>query len=106
MNELIPYIIYALIGSLANIIRELARLEGITSNFKLSVWIKKNKYKTVYSLLIAVCTIFLLNGLGELTVSSAILTGFAGDALIKTKVSKSMFGTGSDSIENKNNPNN
>lgn len=85
INEIYLYVLVALIGSMAHILRELARLEKITETFRLSIWLKKNKFTTIYGFLIAVLTILALYSINELNWASAIMAGYTGDSLLKTK---------------------
>lgn len=92
MKEIIniwPYIVLALIGTLGNIVKELARLENIKDNFKFSTWFKKNKYKTLSGFILSIIGIFLLYP-NDLTWASAIMVGYMGDSIIKTKISKQL----------------
>jgi hypothetical protein len=89
INEIYQYAIIALIGSLAHILRELARLEKITEIFSLKIWLKKNKYTTIYGFLLAILAIIVLWYTKELNWASAIMAGYTGDSLLKTKITQS-----------------
>ena len=80
------YILLAIIGTFANIIRKLAALEDAKNQFSLKVWWQKNKFKTLYGILASILSIFILKQMGELTEVTAILIGFTGDALLKSKL--------------------
>lgn len=89
INEIYLYVLVALIGSMAHILRELARLEKISETFKFSIWLKKNKYTTIYGFLAAILTIIVLWSIKELNWASAIMAGYTGDSLLKTKFTQS-----------------
>lgn len=86
LKEIYPYLLVALIGSFGHILKELARLEKITETFRFKIWIRKNKFTTTYGLALTIITIIVLWSLKELNWASAILAGYAGDSILKTKL--------------------
>lgn len=86
LKEIYPYLLVALIGAIGHILKELARLENITATFNLKVWLRKNRYKTIYGIVVTILTIIMLWSLEQLNLASAILAGYAGDSIMKTKL--------------------
>jgi hypothetical protein len=85
IKEIYPYALVALIGAFGHILLKLSGLENITENFSIKVWLKKNKFGTLYGIVATVITVILLWSIKELNWASAALAGYAGDSLMKTK---------------------
>ena len=85
IKEIYPYLLVALLGAAVHILKELARLEKISENFKLSVWLQKNRFTTLSGIGVTILTIILLWSIKELNWAAAALAGYAGDSLMKTK---------------------
>jgi len=86
IKEIYPYMLVALIGALVHILSKLAGLEKLTETFSLKIWLHKNRFTTLYGFGATLLTIFILWSTKELNWASAILAGYAGDSLMKTKL--------------------
>jgi hypothetical protein len=85
IKEIYPYMLVALIGAFVHILSKLAGLEKLTETFSLKIWLHKNRFTTLYGFGATFLTIFILWSTKELNWASAILAGYTGDSLMKTK---------------------
>jgi len=76
-------IIFAFFGVLLNILRKLSELERFKERFSIAVWINKNLFKTIFSLLASIIIAFALKN--QISNFDAIFLGFTIDAFMKTK---------------------
>ena len=84
---MIEYVVLAILGILVNILRELADIEK-DQPVNLSLWLSKNKYNLIYSAVACVAALFLLKATQQLTMVNAIMAGYAGDTIVKTKIKR------------------
>lgn len=83
--ELLLYLLLAFLGSLLHILKLLAKLENLSEMFSLKIWLRKNLYKTLYGLLASLITVVLIWNSGNISWLYAVLIGYTGDSILKTK---------------------
>jgi len=89
--ELLPFFRISILGIVTHIIFKLSTLEQET-DFSLKKWFSKNTFKTIGSFLAAIGVIFLLDGVNQLTMATALTCGYAADSVIKNAVKSTKDG--------------
>lgn len=81
---MIEYIGLAILGILMNVFRELADIEK-NQPVQIKAWFQRNKFNLIYSLFVCIGALFIFQHLNQLTIITAIMAGYSGDTIIKTK---------------------
>lgn len=76
----------ALFGIVVHILAKLAGLEEAQKSFKVQVWISKNKWRTLYSLVTAIGMVFLLGDTEWMDSFSAFFVGYSTDSFMKNVI--------------------
>lgn len=83
--ELLPYFLFALIGSLIHIVKKFASIEGEKRRVDPKKWWKKHKWTTILGILLSLGGVVLLKELDQLSYGAVLLAGYTGDSLMKMK---------------------
>ncbi len=81
--ELLPFMAYAITGSVIHIIGKFAELEKTKRTFHPKSWFKKNTWRTVLGFALSIGGVVMLAEIQEPTFAVCLLMGYTGDSLMK-----------------------
>lgn len=80
------YVLIGLSGVLINILVKLSTLEELKKTFSFKVWIKKNKFRTLLSIVGTVAYVLVKMKSGNISYEEAFFVGLSIDAIIKERL--------------------
>ena len=83
--ELLPYFLFAIIGSTLHILKKFAQLEEGKRRFNPKTWLKKHKWTTILGFCLSLGGVVLLQELDQLSYAAVLMSGYVGDSLMKMK---------------------
>jgi len=81
--ELLPFILFAIAGSLIHIVAKFAELEKTKRSFNPYNWFKNNFWRTILGFALSIGGVIMLAEIQELTYAVCLLMGYTGDSLMK-----------------------
>ncbi len=81
--ELLPFILWALLGSVIHIVAKFAELEKTKRRFHPKTWFKRNLWRTILGFCLSAGGVIVLAEAQELTIAVCLLMGYTGDSLMK-----------------------
>jgi len=80
---LLPFILFAIAGSVIHIIAKFAEMEKTKRTFAPIYWLKKNLWRTILGFALSIGGVIMLAEIQELTYAICLLMGYTGDSLMK-----------------------
>ncbi|MBN4061649.1 hypothetical protein JYU20_00445 [Bacteroidales bacterium AH-315-I05] len=71
-------------GTVVHILKKLKDMEA-EGDMQFLLWGKKNLYKTLFGLAMALVTIWMMEDTGQMTLYAAFMTGYGGDSITMKK---------------------
>jgi divalent metal cation (Fe/Co/Zn/Cd) transporter len=85
---MVVLLLSSLFGIVVHILSKLAHLERAKQTFRFAIWLRKNKFRTLYSLVTSVGMAILLSDTQWMDPFSAFFVGFSTDSFVKNLVSE------------------